>query len=88
MAAQKASYGRLTHTFNGMPPDLRIVGTVRRVGNSLAFFIPAKEARRADLKEGQKVEVEIHTEVPDPFGLLKDVPYEPFSREDLWRDRI
>lgn len=72
--------------------DIRVVGQVRRVGNSLAFFIPADEARKARLHEGETVDVRIRKEVPSPRGLLSEegLAYEPFDRseEALWRDRI
>lgn len=70
--------------------QLRTVGRVTRVGHSLAVFIPAPEARRAGLKSGQSVDLTIETEVPEPFGLLRDIATGPFERwrEETRRDRI
>lgn len=71
-------------------PKLRLRARVRRVGNSIALIIPAKAAREAGLRAGDQVEASIQVRGPDPLGLLKDLPYEPFERrkEGLWRDRI
>lgn len=68
---------------------LRMTARVRKVGSSMAILIPAREARRAGLREGSVVEVSIKPKVPEPLGLLKDLPYKPFIRakEGLWRDR-
>lgn len=70
--------------------DIHIAGRVRRVGNSLAFFIPAADARAAGLHEGDPVDVHIRRGLPQPLGLLKDLEHTPFDRrgEDLWRDRL
>lgn len=72
--------------------EIRVVGQVRQVGNSLAFFIPADDARKADLEEGETVDVRIHKDVSSPRGLLHEtgLPYERFDRDEegLWRDRI
>lgn len=64
--------------------EIRLVGEVKRVGNSLAVFIPADEARRLDLKAGQKVAATLRRAPPRLLGLLKDLPYEPFTRKDLY----
>lgn len=71
-------------------PELRISGNVRRVGNSLAVLIPIAAARQAGISTGDPVDVLIRSGVPDPFGLLKDLRYEPFERRKgaLWRDRL
>lgn len=69
-------------------PELRITARVKRVGNSLAIFIPAAEARRIGLHEDQAVDALLRTDVPHPLGLASDQRYEPFRRGDMWRDRI
>jgi hypothetical protein len=73
-----------------MTASLDLVGRIRKVGNSLALLIPAKEGRRAGLREGQTVRAHLEPELPEPLGLLADLPYEPFDRhrEGLWRDRL
>jgi antitoxin component of MazEF toxin-antitoxin module len=69
--------------------ELRLHGKVRRVGNSLAILIPAKEAREAGMKEGDSIAGSIHSDVPEILGLLKGkMPYEPFSRRDFDHDRF
>lgn len=70
--------------------EIRVTGRVKRVGNSMAFFIPAAQAKKAGIIEGQTVDATIRPKVPEVFGLLKDRPYIPFDRrkEGLWRDRI
>jgi len=68
--------------------SLDIVGTVRRLGNSLALVIPAREARRAGIRPGGRVRAHVETDAPAPLGLLADLDYQPFAREGLWRDRI
>ena len=69
---------------------LRVVARVKKVGNSLAVFIPAADARRAGLEEGQLVEAHVRPHVEAPLGLLEDLPYAPFRRreEGTWRERI
>lgn len=70
--------------------EFHVTGRVKRVGNSIALFIPAAAARKAGLKDGQTVDAAIRTDVPEAFGLLKDLPYERFDRrkDGMWRDRI
>lgn len=56
----------------------------------MALFIPAPDARRAGLKEGQTVDASISTQIPSAFGLLRDLPYGPFVRaqEETKLDRL
>lgn len=63
--------------------SIHVVGEVKRVGNSLAVFIPAEDARRLGLKAGQKVGATIRRAPQRLLGLLKDLPYRPFTRRDL-----
>ena len=71
-------------------PPIQLVTRVRRVGNSIAVLIPAREARRAGIREGQMITATIQQEIPEPLGLLEDLYDGEFSRrkERLWRDRI
>lgn len=73
-----------------MPEVVRVVARVKKVGNSLAVFIPAAEARRGGLEEGQLVEATVRAHVPEALGLLRDLPHAPFRRreEGAWRERI
>ena len=66
---------------------IEVHGKVRRVGNSLAVLIPAKQAREAGLHEGDPVTGTLQKDIPDVLGIVKGiVPYEPFSRRDLYDD--
>ncbi|MEA3203827.1 MAG: hypothetical protein QOI63_1506 [Thermoplasmata archaeon] len=62
---------------------------VKRVGNSLAIFIPADKARSAHLKEGDTVRAVLEPEAPEVLGLLRHLDLGPFSRraEGTWHDR-
>ena len=70
--------------------EVEAAGQVHRVGNSLAIVIPAKDARRVRLKEGDPVHAVLTVDVPAPFGLLKGKTKTKFDRkrEGLWRERI
>lgn len=69
---------------------LRVSGRVRRVGSALVLLIPVKDARNAGISAGDPVDAVIQNGVPDAYGLLKDLPYEPLDRRKggLWRERI
>lgn len=71
-------------------PEMRVSGTVRRVGNGLALLLPAADARDAGIGAGDAVEAVIQRGEPEAFGLLRDRPYVPFLRatENAWRERI
>lgn len=72
-----------------MTSDLHIHGTVRRVGNSLAVLIPAKDARRLGIKPGDQVDADLRTNTLPTLGWLKGkIPYEPFTRRSFDRDRV
>lgn len=64
--------------------EVRLVGEVKRVGNSLAVFIPAEDARRLGLQPGHKVAASIRRAPERALGLLRDLPYQPFTRKDLY----
>jgi hypothetical protein len=70
--------------------EIVVVAPVRKVGNSLAVLIPAKDAKRAHISEGVPVRARVTVEVPEPLGLLKGIAKGHFDRkkEGLWRDRI
>jgi antitoxin component of MazEF toxin-antitoxin module len=69
---------------------VRVAGTVRRVGNSLAVLIPVADARRAGLVAGSPIDAEIRPRSVEALGLLKAAKHRPFDRheEDLWRERL
>lgn len=70
--------------------QLQVSGRIRRVGNGLALWIPARDARKAGLAAGDPVDAVIRRGVLDAFGLLSDLPYRPFERrkEGQWRERL
>lgn len=70
-------------TYNVATKDIHVVGKVKKVGNSLAFFIPAEKARAVGITEGQSIEADIRP-APQLLGLLKGKKYVPFSRDDLY----
>ena len=63
---------------------------VKKVGNSLAVFIPADKARAGGLREGALVHVVLDAAPKTMLGLLKGTAYEPFDRrkDGMWHDRI
>lgn len=71
--------------------EAHVIGQVKRVGNSLAVFIPADEARRAGISEGSMVEVDVRPRLPPILGMLKrETKSAPFRRaKDMgYEDRI
>ena len=85
---REGSNRRNTFVYN--VTEVEVAGQVHRVGNSLAIVIPAKDARRAHLKEGDPVHAVLRVDVPPPLGLLKGKVKTDFNRrrEGLWRDRV
>ena len=67
---------------------MHLTAPVKRVGNSLALFIPADKAREARIREGDIVEAELEPKGPELLGMFKGMG--PFDRhaEGLWRDRF
>lgn len=65
---------------------LHIRGQVRRLGNSLVVVIPADMARKANLREGSDIVADVTPGQPEILGLFKDLPYTPFTRDDLYDD--
>ena len=67
---------------------MHLTAPVKRVGNSLAIFIPADKAREASIREGDIVEADVEPQGPELLGMFKGMA--PFDRhkEDLWRDRF
>lgn len=69
---------------------VELVVTPKRIGGSLAIFIPADVARQEGIQEGRPVQVTL--KIPDRskvFGLLKGKlgPYRSRAEEGLYRDR-
>lgn len=56
----------------------------KRIGGSLAVFLPADFVRREGIREGQSIRVVVRAKGRHPaLGLLKHIPYEPFNRHEL-----
>ncbi len=62
----------------------------KRIGGSLAVFLPAEFVRREGIREGQAIWISVKRKGrPQALGILKGlVPDEPFDRhaEGFWRD--
>ena len=60
----------------------------KRIGGSVAVFVPAEVVRREGIREGVPVRISVERRgKPRVLGLLKGkLPYEPFDRhkEGLW----
>ena len=60
----------------------------KRIGGSVAVFLPADAVRREGIREGVPVRITVERRgKPRALGLLKgEIPYEPFDRhkEGLW----
>ena len=61
--------------------------TIRRVGNSLAVLIPARQAGRLNLRAGQDVETTMEPAEETLLGLAPDLYDGPFRRAPEDRDR-
>ena len=64
-----------------------LVAVPKRIGGSLAVFLPAEVVRRERIREGVPIRVVVERRAkPQVLGLLKGVvPYEPFSRrKERW----
>jgi len=67
-----------------------VTAVPKRIGGSLAVFLPADVVRREGIREGVPIRIVIaEKQRPKVLGLLKGkVPYEPFDRhkEERWPD--
>ena len=63
-------------------PDDEVTVVPKRIGGSLAVFLPADFVRRAGISEGQQIRIAIRGKGRHPaLGILKGlVPDEPFDR--------
>ena len=62
-------------------PEVEVVP--KRIGGSLAVFLPADFVRREGIREGQPVRLLLKEKGRHPaLGLLKHIPYEPFDRHE------
>lgn len=62
-------------------PEVTVVP--KRIGGSLAVFLPAEFVRREGIREGQPVRIAVREKGRHPaLGLLKHIPYEPFDRHE------
>lgn len=66
---------------------MHLTASVKKVGNSLAIFIPADKAREASIREGDIVEAELETQAPHLLGMFKGIgPYTLADKKDAWPD--
>jgi antitoxin component of MazEF toxin-antitoxin module len=68
-------------------------GRVRRVGHSIAIFVPPKDARRARLRPGTEVSIDVHGPPEEPaLGFLKrrGISHrelaDPQAEREMWPD--
>jgi len=69
--------------------DAEVTVVPKRIGGSLAVFLPAEFVRREGIREGQPLRIAVKGKGKHPaLGLLRHIPYEPFDRhkEELWPD--
>lgn len=75
-----------------MPPRKReaeVTVVPKRIGGSLAVFLPAEFVKREGIQEGQAIRLALKGKGKPPvLGILKHIPYEPFDRhaEGFWSD--
>ncbi|MFA5049975.1 MAG: hypothetical protein WC501_03120 [Candidatus Micrarchaeia archaeon] len=67
--------------------NITLFGKLKKVGNSLALFIPSETKKELNLSENQEVRVELHKkknipELLELFGSLKDKNIKWKCRED------
>jgi len=62
--------------------EVAVTVVPKRIGGSLAVFLPAEFVRREGIREGQAIQVVVRAKgKPSVLGILKGrVPYEPFDR--------
>ena len=74
---------------NGEPmprrtPEADVMVVPKRIGGSLAVFLPADFCRREGIREGQPIRIAFKERGRHPaLGILKHIPYEPFNRHEL-----
>ena len=68
-------------------------GRVRRVGHSIAIFVPPKDVRRGRLRPGTDVTLDVHDRTEEPvLGFLKrrGVAHrelaDPKAEREMWPD--
>jgi antitoxin component of MazEF toxin-antitoxin module len=81
-----------TSAAQGEAPEGRreVVVVPKRIGGSIALFLPAEVVQREGIREGVPVQVKVSRAETRIFGLLKreGEKHEPFDRhkEGLWPD--
>jgi hypothetical protein len=64
-------------------PEAEVTVVPKRIGGSLAVFLPADFVRREGIREGQPVRIVVKEKGRHPaLGILKHIPYEPFDRHE------
>ncbi|MEK6975674.1 MAG: AbrB/MazE/SpoVT family DNA-binding domain-containing protein [Candidatus Thermoplasmatota archaeon] len=66
---------------------MHLTVAVKKVGNSLAIFIPADKARAASIREGDIVEADLEAQGPHLLGRFKGIgPYTLADKKAAWPD--
>lgn len=66
---------------------MHLTAPVKKVGNSLAIFIPADKARAAHIREGDIVDADVNPQEPHMLGMFKGIgSYSLADKKDAWPD--
>lgn len=66
---------------------MHLTAPVKKVGNSLAIFIPADKAREAHIREGDILTADLEVQSAHPLGLFKGIgSYTLADKKDAWPD--
>lgn len=66
---------------------MHLTASVKKVGNSLAIFIPADKAREASIREGDVVEADVEPQAPACFGRYPNLTsWSIEDKRDVWPD--
>lgn len=66
---------------------MHLTAPVKKVGNSLAIFIPAAQARAAHIREGDIVDADVTQQEPNMLGMFKGIgPYTLADKKEAWPD--
>lgn len=67
--------------------SVHLMVPVKKVGNSLAIFIPADKAREFGLREGDLVDAHVQPKAPHLLGMFKGIgPYTRADKKEAWPD--
>ncbi len=66
---------------------MHLTAPVKKVGNSLAIFIPADKAREARIREGDVIEADLEHQEASCFGRYPNLTsWSVADKRDMWPD--